>query len=150
MSATDTATWDATFRARFTPIVAVIVAALLLAVHVAIAALLTIKNTGVYFRFSDQVSFVVLGMVFAGLALLLTRPRLRIGPAGVAVRNTLGEKVIPWSQVRGISFPVGARWALVDLDDDEYVPVLAIQTHDKERAVAAMDEVRRLVAKYQG
>ena len=76
--------------------------------------------------------------------------RLRIGPAGVAVRNTLGEKVIPWSQVRGISFPVGARWARVDLDDDEYVPVLAIQTHDKERAVAAMDEVRRLVAKYQG
>lgn len=150
MTDTDTATWDATFRARVTPIYAVIAAVALLAVHVMVAFLLTVKASGVNFRTSDQVSFVVLGMVFGGLALLLTRPRLRIGPAGVAVRNTLGEKIIPWSQVHRISFPIGARWARVDLDDDEYVPVLAIQSNDKDRAVAAMDEVRRLVAKYQG
>ena len=30
----------------------------------------------------------------------------------------------------GVSFPDGARWARLDLPDDEYVPVLAIQAVD--------------------
>ena len=48
-----------------------------------------------------------------------------------------------------MSFPVGARWARVDLPDDEYVPLMAIQSVDKERAVAAMDAVRSLLARYR-
>jgi hypothetical protein len=48
-----------------------------------------------------------------------------------------------------VSFPVGARWARVDLPDDEYVPAMAIQAIDKERAVAAMDSVRALLARYR-
>jgi hypothetical protein len=48
-----------------------------------------------------------------------------------------------------VSFPIGARWARVDLPDDEYVPVMAIQSVDKERAVDAMDTVRALVAQYR-
>ena len=45
-----------------------------------------------------------------------------------------------------MSFPRGARWARVDLPDDEYIPVMAIQAVDKERAVDAMDRVRGLLA----
>ena len=37
----------------------------------------------------------------------------------------------------------------VDLPDDEYVPVMAIQAVDKERAVDAMDRVRGLLARYR-
>ena len=37
----------------------------------------------------------------------------------------------------------------VDLPDDEYVPIMAIQTVDKARAVDAMDRLRELVAKYR-
>ena len=48
-----------------------------------------------------------------------------------------------------MSFPPGARWARVDLPDDEYIPVMAIQAVDKERAVEAMDKVRELRARYR-
>jgi hypothetical protein len=68
---------------------------------------------------------------------------------GIAVRNLLTYKLIPWSEVVGVSFPMGARWARVDLPDDEYVPLMAIQAVDKERAVDAMDRVRELVARYR-
>ena len=46
-------------------------------------------------------------------------------------------------------FHAGARWARVDLPDDEYIPVMAIQAVDKERAVDAMDQVRALLQRYQ-
>ena len=92
----------------------------------------------------------LLGIVLAGLVLLFTRPRLRIGPAGLSVRNLLGDKLVPWSQVVDVSFPPGARWARVDLPHDEYVPAMAIQAVDKGRAVQAMDTVRELMEKYQG
>jgi hypothetical protein len=61
----------------------------------------------------------------------------------------LGERVIAWPDVVDVSFPAGARWARVDLADDEYIPVMAIQAVDKDRAVAAMDAVRALVARYR-
>ncbi len=46
---------------------------------------------------------------------------------------------------------VPARGALgrVDLPDDEYVPVMAIQAVDKDRAVDAMDRVRDLLVRYR-
>ena len=59
------------------------------------------------------------------------------------MRNLLGEKLIAWPDVVDVSFPPGARWARVDLPDDEYVPLMAIQAVDKERAVAAMDSGAR-------
>jgi len=66
----------------------------------------------------------------------------------VAVRNLFGYRVFPWSEVVGVSFPIGARWARLDLPDDEYVPVMAIQAVDKARAVDAMDRVRAAVHRY--
>ena len=37
----------------------------------------------------------------------------------------------------------------VDLPDDEYIPVMAIQAVDKERAVDSMDRVRDLLDRYR-
>jgi hypothetical protein len=142
-------TWDATVRPRLTPYFAYVGAFVILAAHIAIGFLLKIKSTGVVFQTADQVAFGVLGLILAGLILLLTRPRLRIGPDGLSVRNLLTDKLILWSDVVDVSFPIGARWARVDLPDDEYVPVMAIQSVDKERAVDAMDTVRALVAQYR-
>jgi photosystem II stability/assembly factor-like uncharacterized protein len=48
-----------------------------------------------------------------------------------------------------VSFPAGARWARIDLPDDEYIPLMAIQAVDKDRAVAAMDTVRELLERYR-
>jgi hypothetical protein len=142
-------TWDAQIRPHLTPYVAYAVAFVLVAAHIAIGLLLKIKATGVIFQTSDQIAMAVLGVVLAGLVLLFARPRLRVGAAGLSVRNVISDRLVPWSDVVGVSFPVGARWARIDLPDDEYVPLMAIQSVDKERAVDAMDTVRDLVARYR-
>ena len=141
--------WDLEVRPHLTPYFAYGAAALILAIHVAVGALLKISSTGVIFQTADQVAIALLGVVIAGFVSLFARPRLRIGAPGVAVRNLFGYKLIPWADVVGVSFPRGARWARVDLPDDEYVPVLAIQAVDKNRAVDAMDRVRGLLAQYR-
>jgi hypothetical protein len=95
------------------------------------------------------VAMALLGLVIAGVVLLFARPRLRVGPSGLSVRNLLGDRLIQWSDTVGVSFPAGSRWARIDLPDDEYVPVMAIQAVDKDRAVEAMDTVRSLLVRYR-
>lgn len=141
--------WDVEIRPRLAVYFAYAAAALILAAHITVGALLKIASTGVIFRTADQVAIALLGVVIAGVVLMFARPRLRVGASGVEVRNLLGDKLIPWPNVVDISFPAGARWARVDLPDDEYIPVMAIQAVDKERAVDAMDRVRRLHERYK-
>ena len=141
--------WDVVLRPHVTPLVAYVVATVVAVVAVLAGVFMRIASTGVVFRVADQVAVAGVGIIVAGAILLLARPRLRVGPAGLAVRNLLGYRVIPWSDVVDVSFPIGARWARVDLPDYEYVPVLAIQAVDRERAVTAMDTVRELTGKYR-
>jgi PH (Pleckstrin Homology) domain-containing protein len=141
--------WDLEVRPHLTPYYAYGAAAVILIAHIAVGVLLKISSTGVIFQTADQVAIALLGVVFAGAVLLFARPRLRVGAPGVAVRNLLGYRLIPWADVVGVTFPLGARWARVDLPDDEYVPVMAIQAVDKARAVDAMDSVRGLLDRYR-
>ena len=78
-----------------------------MAAHIAVGLMLKIGSTGVVFQTADQVAMGLLGVLLAGVVLLLARPRLRIGSAGLSVRNLLGDKLIPWPDVVGVSFPVG-------------------------------------------
>ena len=141
--------WDVQLRPHLTPYFAYGAAFLIAAAHIAVGFLLKIKSSGVIFQTADQVAIAVLGIVIAGMVLLLARPRLRVGAPGLAVRNLLGYRLVRWADVVGVSFPAGARWARIDLLDDEYIPVMAIQAVDKGRAVAAMDTVRTLMARYR-
>lgn len=141
--------WDVVVRPHLTPYFVYAAAFLIAAAHIVMGFLLKIKSSGVIFQTSDQVAIGALGVVIAGCMLLFARPRLRVGPAGLSVRNLLGYRLIPWPDVAGVSFPQGSRWARIDLPDDEYVPVMAIQAVDKGRAVDAMDTVRALVARYR-
>jgi hypothetical protein len=141
--------WDLEVRPHMTPYFAYGAAAVIVISAVAVGVLLKISSTGVIFQTADQIAMALLGVVIAGAVLLFARPRMRIGAPGVAVRNLFGYRLIPWSDVVGVTFPRGARWARVDLPDDEYVPVMAIQAVDKERAVDAMDRVRGLLVRYR-
>lgn len=141
--------WDLDIRPYKTPYFAYGAALIIFLAHVAVGVLLKVGSTGVVFQTSDQVAIALLGAIIGGVVLLFARPRLKVGPAGVAVRNLVSFKVIPWSEALGVSFPVGARWARLDLPDDEYIPVMAIQAIDKGRAVEAMDEVRDLIEQYR-
>jgi len=132
-----------------TPLFAYAAAFLIVAAHIVVGLLLKIRSSGVIFQTADQVAIALLGLVIAGAVLLFSRPRLRVGPAGLSVRNLLGYRLIPWSEVVGVSFPGGSRWARIDLPDDEYIPLMAIQAVDKDRAVNAMDTLRSLLARYR-
>ncbi len=113
-------------------------------VFVIVAALLRTSDTGVYFRTADQVAMVVLGLLIAAGILLLARPRVRADARGIEVRNTGVPRYVPWELVTAVSFPDGASWARLDLPDDEYLPVMAVQAVDGQRAVAAMRQLRAL------
>lgn len=141
--------WDLEVKPHLTPIFAYGAAALILAAHIVVGALLKVGSTGVFFRTYDQVAIAMVGVVIACFVSLFARPRLRVGPSGVAVRNLFGYRLFPWSEVVNVSFHRGARWARLDLPDDEYVPVMAIQAVDKGRAVESMEQVRALLQRYQ-
>lgn len=141
--------WDAEIRPHRVKLFVYTAAILIAGVHIAVSLLLTIGSTGVLFRTYDQFAVATIGLIIAGFVLLFGRPRLRVGAAGLSVRNVFGDKLVPWSAVTGVTFPAHARWARVDLPDDEYIPLMAIQAIDGDRAVAAMDTVRELLARYR-
>ena len=121
-------------------------AVVVLALFVTIAVVLRTVPTGVHFRLADQVAMVVLGLLIAGGVLLLARPRVRADAAGIEVRNILATRHVPWELVERVAFPDGASWARLDLPDDEYMSVLAIQAVDGRRAVDGITRLRALHA----
>jgi len=124
--------------------IAVVVAVLFLAAFGVVAVLLRNESTGVTFYLSDQIAMGGIGVVLALAALWFTRPRVRADHVGVEVRNMLGTHRYRWSDIEAVSFPDGSPWARLELADDEYVPILAVQAVDGEHAVTAMRELRRL------
>ena len=141
--------WDAEFKPHKMSLIAYCVAASIAVIGLVVAALNN-RASGAYLRPADQVAMGGIALVLAAATLLLTRPRLKVGPSGLAVRNILDYRVIPWAEVVDFSFPPGRRWARVDLAAHEYQPVAAVQLIDRERAVVAMDTVRELMDRYRG
>jgi hypothetical protein len=133
-------------RPRRAVVLSSVGAAVLVVVFVVIALVLRNSPTGVYFRLADQVAMVLMGVLMAGALLLLARPRVRADARGVEVRNVVATRRFDWDLVQRVAFPDGASWARLDLPDDEYLPVLAIQAADRGRAVEAITRLRALHA----
>ncbi|RLK59298.1 PH (Pleckstrin Homology) domain-containing protein [Actinokineospora cianjurensis] len=133
-----------TARPRKVWFVTVPIAVVFIAVFAIVAALLRDSGTGVYFQVSDQVAMVGIGVLLAAGVLWLTWPKVTADADGITVRNLLGRTRYPWSAIVSISFPDGAAWARLELPDDEYVPVMAIQSLDGARAVTAIRALRGL------
>ncbi len=131
-------------RPKKVRVLASIGAVVFVAVFTVVAILLRNTPTGVYFYLSDQIAMVGIGVLLGCGALMFARPRVRADLDGVEVRNMLGSRRYDWSDVEQVSFPDGSAWARLELPDDEYVPVLAVQAIDGDRAVVAMRELRRL------
>lgn len=130
------------FRATW---MAVVVAVVLLVAFSVVATLLRSSHTGAIFEVSDQIAMVGIGVVLALGALLFATPRVRADAEGIEVRNIiLLTKRYRWREVLSVSFPDGASFARLELPDDEYQGVLAIQAVDRARAVEAVRALRRL------
>lgn len=133
-------------RIRF---VAIAGAIFFVAVFTVIALLLKKSSTGVFFKTSDQLAMIGIGIALAAATLVIMRPSVKADDNGIDVRNLLGWQHYDWELVRSISFPDKAWWARVELPDYEYVPVMAIQAFDGVRAVESMRELRRLHRAHQ-
>ncbi|MGH3693383.1 MAG: PH domain-containing protein [Pseudonocardiaceae bacterium] len=126
--------------------VAIAAAVVLIVVFSVVAALLRQTPTGVYFQLSDQVAMALVGLLLAAAALLFARPRVRAGADGVEIRNLFGSRTVPWALVLRVSFPEGAPWARIEIPDDEYIAVMAIQAADGRHAVQAIRRLRAVHA----
>jgi hypothetical protein len=126
------------------------VAAVVLLVMVVVGLLLKSSSTGVVsFHTSDQIAMIVLGLLLAAGILLLGRPRVDADDDGARVRNILGSHHLPWSAVRSVRFERKSSWATLLLVTGEEVAVLAVQSADGERAVAAVEGLRALLAAHR-
>ncbi|GLZ44096.1 membrane protein [Actinomycetospora sp. NBRC 106375] len=129
--------------------VAWIVAIFLFAFFGTGALLVYVGSSGFVFRPADQVAMVVLGALLAAGALLFARPRLRAGPGGVEVRAAILTRRVPWSEIVAVSFPDGTQFARLDLPDDEYLTISALQAVDRGHAARGVSALRRLHAQYR-
>ena len=133
-----------TLRPRALLITAWVCAAGIMVFFAIVTYLLPTEDTGVTFRLVDQVAMMVIGAFVAGGLLLMARPRVRADHGGIEVRNVLTTRWFPWDGVLGVSFPDGASSARLELPDDEYHPVLAVQAVDRGLAVRGVRTLREL------
>ncbi|MDV6013249.1 PH domain-containing protein [Haloechinothrix sp. LS1_15] len=116
----------------------------IVAAFTAVGLLLRTSETGVIFYTSDQIAMIIVGLILAGLTMLWAVPRVRATSEGIEVRNVLTKRWFTWDEILSVSFPDGASWARLELPDDEYYSVMAVQAVDRHYAVEAVRTLRKL------
>jgi hypothetical protein len=119
-------------------------AVLLVAAFTFVGIALRGSKTGAIFQTSDQIAMICVGILLGAGTLLFAMPRVRADAEGIEVRNVLLGRRFAWHEVLSVAFPDGASWARLELPDDEYYPMMAVQAVDRDRAVAAVRALRLL------
>jgi hypothetical protein len=101
------------------------------------------------FQRGDQIAMLGLGVLAACGVLLFTRPRVIADAHGVKVRNVLGSFEVEWDVVKAVTFGRGAPWLTLELHDDDVLNVMAVQAADKDYAVKAARQLRKLLAEHK-
>lgn len=102
------------------------------------------------FQRGDQLAMIGLGLAGAVAILMFTRPRVEADARGVRVQNVITSYDLPWEVIRAVRFDRNASWASLELEDDEEVPMIALQAADKDRAVAGVRRLRELHGLHHG
>ncbi|AHI22874.1 PH domain-containing protein [Corynebacterium vitaeruminis] len=146
---TTTKPWELVVESRKMKMWAWMAAAVVVAVHVFLAIIVAVGDSGTGITLIDQWGYFLVGLIFATVIYIaLKRPRVRANSDGVDVRNFLGSQFYPWSVIYGLNFPEGARMARLELPEFEYVPLWAFQSADGIDSVKAVDKFRELEGKY--
>ena len=141
--------WEIEVKSAFLRRLAIIAVCIIIPIHLVMGLTLDIEFTGAAVTGIDKWSFPLVGVIISILVwLALTRPRLRANADGVEVRNIIGSRFYPWQVIYGLSFPEGDRMARLELPEFEFVPVWALQSGDRERAMRDVRTFRALEAKY--
>ena len=146
---TSTKPWEIEITSRYLRRVAFVAVIVIMAAHIFTGVVVDTEFTGAAITTLDKLAVPGIGLILSiAVWLGLSRPRVRANEDGVEVRNIIGTRFYPWAVVYGLSFPRGSRLARLELPEFEYVPLWAIQSGDKERAIEAVTEFRRIEARY--
>lgn len=140
--------WLFEARSPFLKRIAIIGVVVIMIIHIFMAFIVGIGDTGVTLTSADQWSFIGIGLLFSGVCLFLLRPRVRIDERGVEVRNIANAQFYPWQIIHGLSFPAKAKMARLELPDFEFVPMMALNIYDKETIAANVERFRLLEDRY--
>jgi Bacterial PH domain len=131
--------------------ICVVAAVVVVAFMVTGGVLLKASSSGeMSFKTSDQVALVLLGVLVAAGLLALGRPRVDADAEGIRVRNVLGGYRFPWEFVRAVRFERSSAWASLALANGDEIALMALQATDGERAAAAVEGLRALLAASRG
>lgn len=136
--------WELVYRSPFLKKLAWILVAVVMGVHIFMAWVVAVGDTGVPVTRVDQLGFLGIGVVFSIVALSLLRPRVMVNSRGVEVRNIVNGQFYQWEIIYGLSFPAEARWARLELPDFEFVPMMALNIYDQKIIAQRIEEFRKL------
>ncbi|MGP3948618.1 PH domain-containing protein [Streptomyces sp. 7N604] len=132
-----------TFRPTRTRVVLLTTGAALFAVLTVIAVLLPSLSGG------ERASFVLTGLLFFLVLLLLSRPKVVADAGGVTVVNLTTKRRLEWAAVLRVNLRPGDPWVLLDLADGTSLPAMGIQPGiARAQAVSDARTLRALAETY--
>lgn len=128
-----------TFRPNGTRAVLLSVGTVMLVVITAMSVMLEKLNAG------ERVSFVFVGLLFFGVLVLLSRPKVVADDTGVTVVNITRTRRLEWAEILRVNLRVGDPWVFLDLSDGTSLAALGIQPGvAKQKAVRDARTLRAL------
>ncbi|GAA0685995.1 PH domain-containing protein [Kitasatospora atroaurantiaca] len=95
---------------------------------------------------NDRAALVVSGLLFAGVGLMLVRPRVSADDEGVTVVNFVRSRRLAWAEIVRVNFRQGDPWVTLDLADGTALAAVGIQpAGGHEQAIRAARALRDLV-----
>ncbi|MGW5445270.1 PH domain-containing protein [Streptomyces asiaticus] len=110
-----------TFRPTRTRAVLMTVGVAVLVVLTAVALLLERLGPG------ERASFILTGLLFFGVPMLLSRPKVVAEEGGVTVVNLTTKRRLEWAEVLRVNLRPGDPWVYLDLADGTSLPAMGIQ-----------------------
>ncbi|WP_432585990.1 PH domain-containing protein [Streptomyces sp. HD1123-B1] len=97
----------------------------------------------------EKASFAITGLIFFGVLLLLSRPKVMADTDGVTVVNLTTRRRLAWAEVLRVNLRPGDPWVFLDLADGTSLPAMGIQPGiAKERAIHDARALRALAEKH--
>nr|WP_223241730.1 PH domain-containing protein [Streptomyces sp. CBMA123] len=117
------------------------VCAMLVVLFVVLAMLLPAN-----WQLNDRIAMIASGVLFAGVGLMLARPRVSADAQGVTVVNFVRSRRLSWAEIVRVNFRQGDPWATLDLADGTSLAAVGIQSGvGKAQAIADARALRDLV-----
>ncbi|MCT9092024.1 PH domain-containing protein [Streptomyces sp. ASQP_92] len=128
-----------TFRPTVTRAVLLTSAAALFVAMTVMSLLLDTLSGG------ERASFIVTAALFAGVLVLLSRPKVVADESGVTVVNLTARRRLAWAEILRVNLRQGDPWVFLDLSDGTSLPALGIQPGSgRARAVRDARALRAL------